>query len=360
MRRDRDLLLLTAWLAAANTAAAIAAYWMWRHYELAHPELLWSLAVVPVLSAWFLLRRRKRYADVRLSTLSAFRHTRPDLRTLSRHLPQAAGLAGLALLLMGMAQPQSKDSWQDVTREGIDIVIAMDVSASMLAKDFEPDRLDAAKSVAMKFIDGRPNDRIGLVVFEGEAFTQCPLTTDHDVLKDLFMKARSGMIEGGTAVGMGLATAINRLRESTRKSRVIILMTDGVNNRGMIQPLDAARIAQQYGIRVYTIGVGSRGKALSPVAQGPNGQYQYAYVDVEIDDDMMKQVADLTGGTYFRATDEGKLKDVYEQIDKLEKTREKITRYSRHSDKYFKPLFAGCSLLVLGLLLDKTLFRTTP
>ena len=174
------------------------------------------------------------------------------------------------------------------------------------------------------------------------------------------MKARSGMIEGGTAVGMGLATAINRLRESTRKSRVIILMTDGVNNRGMIQPLDAARIAQQYGIRVYTIGVGSRGKALSPVAQGPNGQYQYAYVDVEIDDDMMKQVADLTGGTYFRATDEGKLKDVYEQIDKLEKTREKITRYSRHSDKYFKPLFAGCSLLVLGLLLDKTLFRTTP
>jgi len=360
MRRDRDLLLLTAWLAAANTAAAIAAYWMWRHYELAHPELLWSLAVVPVLSALFLLRRRKRYADVRLSTLSAFRHTRPDLRTLSRYLPQAAGLAGLALLLMGMAQPQSKDSWQDVTREGIDIVIAMDVSASMLAKDFEPDRLDAAKSVAMKFIDGRPNDRMGLVVFEGEAFTQCPLTTDHDVLKDLFAQARSGLIQGGTAVGMGLATAVNRLRDSDAKSKVVILLTDGVSNAGTVQPLDAAQIAQQFGVRVYTIGVGTRGKALSPVALYPNGQYRYDYVDVEIDEDMMRQVADMTDGRYFRATDNRSLKDIYGEIDRMERTRIKVTEHSRRNEEYFPWVMAGACCLLFAFVIDKSLLRTTP
>ncbi|HMU13679.1 MAG: VWA domain-containing protein [Bacteroidetes bacterium] len=360
MRPSRDLIILIALLLLVHAALAGAGWWMQKHYLVASPHLYWGLVAIPALSVWYVWRRNRRVPRATLPTVRSFVQGPFDWKARLRHLPFVAVLGGLGMLLLSMTRPQSSHEGSDITVEGIDIMIAMDFSASMLAKDFKPDRLEAARTMALRFIDGRPNDRIGLVVYEGEAFTQCPLTTDHDVLKDLFMKARSGMIEGGTAVGMGLATAINRLRESTRKSRVIILMTDGVNNRGMIQPLDAARIAQQYGIRVYTIGVGSRGKALSPVAQGPNGQYQYAYVDVEIDDDMMKQVADLTGGTYFRATDEGKLKDVYEQIDKLEKTREKITRYSRHSDKYFKPLFAGCSLLVLGLLLDKTLFRTTP
>ena len=241
-----------------------------------------------------------------------------------------------------------------------DIAIAMDVSASMLARDFSPDRLEAAKAVAMQFIDRRPNDRIGLVVYEGEAFTQCPLTTDHDVLKDLFAQVRSGLIEGGTAVGMGLATAVNRLRESEAKSRVIILLTDGVNNAGNVQPVDAAQIAAQFGIRVYTIGVGTRGKALSPVARYPNGKYRYDHVDVEIDEEMLQEVAARTDGRYFRATDEAKLRAIYAEIDQLEKTRIKVTEHSRRNEEYFPLALAGSGLLLLGLLLDRSLFRTTP
>lgn len=360
MRPDRDLILMIAWMVTAHAAAAAAAVWMHAHYELAHPELLWALAVVPLISIWWILRRRARFADVRLSTLSGLRHTRPDLLTQMRYLPLAAGLTGLALLLMSMAQPQSKDSWQDVTREGIDIVIAMDVSASMLAKDFDPDRLDAAKSVALNFIDGRPNDRIALVVFEGEAFTQCPLTTDHDVLKDLFAQARSGLIQGGTAVGMGLATAVNRLRDSDAKSKVVILLTDGVSNAGTVQPLDAAQIAQQFGVRVYTIGVGTRGKALSPVAIYPNGQYRYDQVEVEIDEDMMREVAAMTDGKYFRATDNRSLKDIYAEIDRMERTRIKVTEHSRRNEEYFPLVMAGACCLVFAFVLDKSLLRTTP
>lgn len=360
MRPSRDLIVLLTLLVLLHAALVGAGWWLWKHYGIASPRMAWALLAIPILSAWYMWRRNRRAPRVRLTTVSAFTQGPVGWKAWLRHLPFVLALGGLGLLLLSMTRPQSSHESSDITVEGIDIMIAMDFSASMLAKDFKPDRLEAARTMALRFIDSRPNDRIGLVVYEGEAFTQCPLTTDHDVLRDLFMKARTGMIEGGTAVGMGLATAINRLRESTRKSRVIILMTDGVNNRGMIQPLDAARIAEQFGIRVYTIGVGSRGKALSPVAPGLNGQYQYGYVDVEIDDEMLKQVADITGGTYFRATDEHKLKDVYDRIDELEKTREKVTRYSRHSDKYFKPLLAGCALLALGLLLDKTLMRTAP
>ncbi len=361
MRRlDRDLIVLMVMLVVAHVIAVLAGIWMARHYELANPRLLWALAIVPLLAVWYAWRRNKRQPRVTLSTVSALRSGPMDLMARLRHLPFVAGLLALALLLLSMARPQSKDSWQDVTRDGIDIVIAMDFSASMLAKDFKPDRLQAARDVAMRFIDDRPNDRIGLVVYEGEAFTQCPLTTDHAVLNDLFRQARSGLINGGTAVGMGLATAINRLRDSDSKSKVIILLTDGVNNAGTIQPLDAAQIAKQFGIRVYTIGVGTRGKALSPVAIYPNGQFKYDYVDVEIDDDMLRQVADMTGGKYFRATDEKKLKNIYQEIDKLEKTRVKVTEYSRRNEEYFPMLLAGCALFALSLLLERTFFRTTP
>ena len=360
MRRSRDLITLIALLLMVHAAAIAASFWMWRHYELASPKMLWLLLIVPLLSAWYVWRRNKRQPRATLSTLASLEHGPIDLFARLRHLPFIAGLLGLSLLLLAMSRPQSKDSWQDVTRDGIDIMIAMDFSASMLAKDFRPDRLEAARDVAMRFIDDRPNDRIGLVVYEGEAFTQCPLTTDHNVLNDLFRKAHSGMIDGGTAVGSGLATAINRLRESESKSKVIILLTDGVNNAGTIQPLDAAQIAAQMGIRVYTVGLGTHGKALAPVAIYPNGQFKYDYVDVDIDEEMMRQVADMTGGKYFRATDEKKLKGIYSEIDKLEKTRTKVTEHSRRNEEYFPVLLAGCCLFAFSLLLDRTFFRTTP
>ncbi len=360
MRRSRDLIILVVLLLLVHAATFAAWWWLKDHYELAAPRMLWALALVPLLAIWFVVRRNKRRPSATLSTLKAMEHGPVDLVAHARHVPFALALLGLALLLLSMARPQSKDSWQDVTHDGIDIMIAMDYSASMLAKDFNPDRLDAARDVAMRFIDDRPNDRIGLVVYEGEAFTQCPLTTDHDVLKDLFMKAKTGMINGGTAVGMGLATAINRLRESKGKSKVVILLTDGMNNAGTIQPLDAAQIAEELGIRVYTIGVGTRGKALSPVAIYPNGQYKYDYVDVDVDEAMLKKVAAMTGGRYFRATDEKKLREIYQEIDRLEKTRVKVTEHSSHTEEYFMPLAGGCALLVLSLLLGNTILRTTP
>lgn len=360
MGRNRDLLLPVIGLVLVHACAAAAVWWTSRHYDLASPRMLWGLALVPLLSAWYLWRRNARHPRARLSTLSSLTNGPLDLRARLRDLPFLLALLGLAGLVITMARPQSKDNWQDVTREGIDIMIAMDFSTSMLAKDFKPDRLEAARNVALRFIADRPDDRIGLVVYEGEAYTQCPLTTDHRVLVDLFQKARTGLITGGTAVGAGLATAVNRLRESTGKSKVIILLTDGVSNQGTIQPLDAAQIAAQFGIRVYTVGVGSVGKALSPVAIYPNGQYKYEYVPVEIDEAMMKQVADLTGGKYFRATNERKLGEIYNEIDKLEKTREKVTEHSRHNEEYFPVLAAATALLLLSVLLGLTLLRTTP
>ena len=360
MRRSRDLIILLVLLVLVHVAVVVAAWWLKEHYELASPKLLWGLVLVPLLSLYYVIRRDLRRPRATLSTLRALRNGPTDLLARMRHLPFAMALLGLGLMLLSMARPQSKDSWKDVTHDGIDIVIAMDYSGSMYAKDFEPNRLEAARDVALKFIDARPNDRIGLVIYEGEAFTQCPLTTDHEVLKNLFREARTGMITGGTAIGMGLATAINRLRESTSKSKVVILLTDGMNNSGTIQPLDAAQIAEELGIRVYTIGVGTRGRALSPVAIYPSGQYKYDYVDVDIDDDMLQKMATMTGARYFRATDEKKLNEIYQEIDRLEKTRMKVTEHSSRTEEYFKPLLAGCSLLFLSLFLGNTLLRTTP
>lgn len=360
MRPGRDLIVLLVMLVLLHAALIGAAWWLWHHYEIASQRMVWGLLAIPLLSAWYAWRRNKRHPRATLSTVRVLASGPMDLKARLRHLPFVLALGGLGLLLLSMVRPQSSHEESDITVDGIDIMIAMDFSTSMLARDFKPDRLEAARAMAMRFIDARPNDRIGLVVYEGEAFTQCPLTTDHDVLRDLFLQARSGLIDGGTAVGVGLSTAILRLRESTRKSKVVILMTDGVNNAGTVQPLDAAQAAELNGIRVYTIGVGTRGMASTPYSLGFNGQYQYKMMPVEIDEEMLRQVADMTGGKYFRATDEKNLKKVYEEIDQLEKTREKVTRYSRHSDKYFAVLLAGCALLALGLLLERTLLRTTP
>src|SRR5690606_34350777 len=308
MRRSRDLILLITLLVLVHVVLLVAAWWLREQHELASPRLLWALLLVPLLSIWYAFRRNQRRPRATLSTLGTLRNGPFDLLASLRHLPFALAMLGLGLMLLAMTRPQSRDSWKDMTHEGIDIVIAMDYSASMLAKNFDPNRLEAARDVAISFVDARPNDRIGLVVYEGEAFTQCPLTTDHRVLKNLFLEARTGLITGGTAIGMGLATALNRLRESTSKSKVVILLTDGMNNAGTIQPLDAAQIAEELGIRVYTIGVGSHGRALSPVAIYPNGQYKYEYVDVDIDEAMLQRVAEVTNARYFRATDEKKLR----------------------------------------------------
>jgi Ca-activated chloride channel family protein len=354
MRNDRDRLAMLAWVLVALGLATGALIHMLRSFEAQHPHLLWALGLVVLLGAWYVIGSRTRHPQVRLSTLGAIAHGPTDVLALLRPLPMALSLLGAALLLMAMARPQSRDNWQDVHREGIDIVMALDISVSMLAKDLRPDRLEASKRVAMEFIDARPNDRIGLVVYEGEAFTQCPLTTDHAVLKDFFQLARPGQVTGGTAVGMGLATALNRLRDSEAKSKVVILLTDGVNNAGSIQPIDAAQIAATLGIRVYTIGVGTHGKALSPVTRYANGQFRYEYVDVEIDERMLRQVADLTGGKYFRATDEKKLKAIYH----LEKTRINVTEHSRRNEEYFPFVLVGAGALLLAFILDRTLLRT--
>lgn len=358
MRRDRDAWMQLAWLSAALIGAAIAAYLTHVRHAFAQPAyLLAALALLPLL-AWVLLRMRRRSSHVVLSTLTAQVPKRLGLRIVLRGLPLAALVGGTALLIAAMARPQAEDSSEERHREGIDIVIAMDVSGSMLARDLKPDRLEAAKRVAMDFIDGRPNDRIGLVVYEGEAFTQCPLTTDHAVLKTLFSEARSGLIANGTAVGLGLATAVNRLRHSDAKSKVVILLTDGVNNTGAVQPLDAAALAERMGVRVYTIGLGTRGKALSPVGRYPDGTLHFDYVDVDLDEKTLQGIAQATGGRYFRATDERKLKEIYAEIDQLEKTRFKVEQYSFKVEKYHALALWGTALLLGAFVSEKLFFRS--
>ncbi|MCB0770952.1 MAG: VWA domain-containing protein [Flavobacteriales bacterium] len=358
MRGNRDMILAVLWSALAVAGVILALLYCVRTFDAAKPWVFWCLLLLLPLIVLHTIRTTRRGPMVRLSTLYALVNGPVDILSIFRHLPFAAAVLGTGLLLIAMARPQSEDNWQDVQREGIDIVIALDISASMLAKDLKPDRLEASKRVAINFIDGRPNDRIGLVVYEGEAFTQCPITTDHRVLKELFTEVRSGLIDGGTAVGTGLATALNRLRESEAKSKVVILLTDGVNNAGTIQPSDAAMIAEQLGIRVYTIGVGTMGKALSPVQRHATGQYRYDYVDVEIDEATLREVADRTGGKYFRATDERKLNDIYAEIDRLERTRIKVTEHRAMSEEYFPFALLGCGILVFGALLDRSILRT--
>jgi Ca-activated chloride channel family protein len=254
-----------------------------------------------------------------------------------------------------LARPQKTDKYQDVSTEGIDIVLTQDISGSMLSRDFKPDRLEAAKNMATEFISGRPYDRIGLVVFSGESFTQCPLTTDHAVLINLLREIQSGMIEDGTAIGMGLATAVSRIKDSKAKSKVIILLTDGVNNKGEIAPATAAGIAKTFGIRVYTIGVGTQGVAPYPV-QTPYG-IQYQDMQVEIDEEILQDIAQTTGGKYFRATDNNSLEKIYKEIDKLEKSKIDVKQFIRKEERYMLPALIAFFMLVLEIIARNTLFR---
>ena len=321
----------------------------------AEPLFLYLLAVVPAMIAFYLLKQQKTTASLRMPGLQQFAETTKTYRHFLRHAFFAFRTLSITLLIIVLARPQSTSKFQNVTTEGIDIVLTLDISGSMLARDFRPDRLEASKNVAIEFISGRPYDRMGLVVFSGESFTQCPLTTDHAVLINLLREIQSGMIEDGTAIGMGLATAVNRIKDSQAKSKVIILLTDGVNNRGEIAPATAAGIAKTFGIRVYTIGVGTQGMAPYPV-NTPFG-VQFQDMPVEIDEAILKEISETTGGKYFRATDNNKLVQVYNEIDKLEKSKIDVKQFSRKEEKFFIPALIAFCLLALEILVRNTLFR---
>ncbi|MHB1050238.1 MAG: vWA domain-containing protein [Bacteroidota bacterium] len=324
----------------------------------ANPELLLLLVVVPLMALWYYYRLQKKESDVRYSTLSPFSGIGQSLKERLRHLPFILRMLVVTLVIIALARPQTTSRGENVYSEGIDIILALDISGSMLAEDFQPNRIEAAKAVAQEFITGRTNDRIGLVIFSGESFTQCPLTVDYEVLKSLIKPLKSGMIEDGTAIGLGLANGINRLRESKAKSKVIILLTDGVNNRGEIDPITAAQIAQSFGIRVYTVGVGTAGEAPYPV-QTPYGT-RYQMVPVEIDEKVLRQVAQMTDGKYFRATDNRKLRAIYREIDTLEKTRIEVRSFRRYTELFYSFVMAAVMLLLIDVGVSRTWLRKIP
>ncbi len=325
----------------------------------AQPYWFLLLALIPVFIFLYITRRNKQQASLQLSSTTWLDDN--PVKTLRQRLiflPFALRMLAFVFLIIVMARPQSALQRKKINIEGIDIILALDVSGSMRAMDLKPNRLDAAKKVAQTFIDGRQNDRIGLVIFSGEAFTQCPLTTDHKVLKDLFKPIHSGMIEDGTAIGDGLATAINRIKESKAISRVIILLTDGVQNRGSIDPESAAEIAKTFGIRVYTIGVGSKGTAPMPM-QTALGE-QIVYVPVEIDEDILKKVAAATDGKYFRAINNKNLKEVYKEIDLLEKSKIDVDIFQNKYEEFLPFALIALGLFLLEILLKLSVFKTRP
>ncbi|WP_252789373.1 vWA domain-containing protein [Mucilaginibacter flavidus] len=328
---------------------------MFKGIEFAHPGFFWLLLLIPVTIAWYIWRERKLYGYLSVSAVKGFSLPQKSLKPMFRHSGIVLRSLALAALIAALARPQSSLSWQNSTTEGIDIVIASDISGSMLAEDFEPNRMEAGKNIAIDFIKNRPNDRIGLVIFSGESFTQCPLTIDHDVLINLFKDIKNGMIDDGTAIGMGLATAVNRLKESDAKSKVVILLTDGSNNTGSIPPITAAEIAKQFNIRVYTVGLGTKGMAPYPV-QTPMG-IQYQRVPVDVDEVTLGKIADITGGKYFRATNNSTLKNIYEQIDKLEKAKIDVTQYHKKTEMFLPLVVITLLLLLLEFVLKNTVLK---
>lgn len=327
--------------------------------EFAYPAFFWALALLPVMVVWYILRGRKSTSSMTLSGFENLDEKVGSSRIWLRHLLFLLRLTVVILLIVVLARPQSSNQWEQVTTEGIDIVMCMDVSGSMRAMDFRPNRLEASKDVGIEFVNARENDRFGLVVFAGESFTQCPMTTDRGVVVNFLNEIDFGVIEDGTAIGMGLATAVNRIKDSKAKSKVVILLTDGVNNRGDVGPVTAAEIAASFGIRVYTIGVGTRGNAPVPV-QDAFGRTVTRSMPVEIDEDVLKKIAETTDGTYFRATDNHKLREIYQQIDELEKTRMDVKQFSKKKEEYFPFILAAMLILLFEILLRYTIFRTIP
>lgn len=322
-----------------------------------NPEFFYLLFVIIPMVVWYILMYKRNTASIKVSSTAPIFKAPKTYKHYLRHLIFILQIMAIALFIAVLARPQSSSNWDSITTEGIDIVISLDISSSMLARDFSPDRLEAAKDVAMKFISGREHDRMGLVVFAGEAFTQCPLTTDKTVLLNLFNDLKSGMIEDGTAIGNGLATAVARIKDSDAVSRVIILLTDGENNRGEIAPLTAAEIAKTFGVRVYTIGVGTIGTAPYPV-QTPYG-IQLQSMEVKIDEEILTQISAITDGKYFRATNNAKLEEIYKEIDALEKSKIEVNEFSRKSEEFLPFAIAGFLLLITSLLLRFS-FRSIP
>lgn len=322
----------------------------------ASPAYLFLLLLLIPVVGWYIYELRKADASLQLSDTQTLGKQPKSARIYLLHVPFVLRVACITLLSIALARPQLTNRWSSESTEGIDIMMALDISGTMQAEDLKPNRLEAAKQVASDFVIARPNDQIGLVVFAGESFTQCPLTTDHAVLINLFKSVKFGMIEDGTAIGLGLANAVNRMKDSQTKSKVIILLTDGSNNRGEIDPQTAAEIAKTYGIRVYAIGVGSHGQARVPV-QTPVG-VQYMMMDSEFDESTLQRIANTTGGQYFRATDNSSLKSIYEQIDQLEKTKLRVREYAKHTDIFPPFIVAALLCLIAEIILRYFVLRT--
>jgi Ca-activated chloride channel homolog len=328
-------------------------------FEFAYPKALWLLTLLIPIITWYIFRHRKTIPTVLVSSIQAVKKLPVPFKLIISHLIFGLKLLAIALLIICLARPQSSNRWENQSIQGIDIVMALDISGSMLARDFKPDRLEASKDLATEFISGRPNDRIGLVVFSAESFTQCPLTTDHAVLINLFRDIKSGMIEDGTAIGVGLANAVKRLKDSEAVSKVIILLTDGVNNQGVIDPITAAELAKTFGIRVYTIGVGSKGTAPYPV-QDFFGRIVYQQMPVEIDEPTLQHISDITGGQYFRATNNEKLRQIYNEIDKLEKSKINVKEFTRKEEEYLPYAVSAFIILLFEFIVRKTFLRSIP
>ncbi|WP_339650454.1 VWA domain-containing protein [uncultured Maribacter sp.] len=330
---------------------------MLENISFANPDFFWLFLVLPIAIVWYIFKQKEETASLRISSTKGFSYKtilpklKPGLFLLR--------LLALGAIIVALARPQTEDiSTRTKTTKGIDIVMAIDVSSSMLARDLKPNRLSALKDVAADFIKKRPNDRIGLVVYAGEGYTKTPVTTDKSIVLNALSEITYGQLEDGTAIGMGLATSVNRLKESTAKSKIIILLTDGVNNSGFIEPQTASDLAIEFGIKTYTIGLGTNGNALSPIAYNADGSFRYGMRQVEIDEDLLKDIALATGGRYFRATDNESLEEIYDEINKLEKTEIEEFKYYRYEEK-FRPwvLLAG-ALLLVEWILRNTLFRS--
>jgi Ca-activated chloride channel family protein len=358
MSTSRIIALITIVLTMAFIAGV--GLWLYNMYHYDTPWAFWFLLAIPILGVHYFILSEKNQGTVNTSDLGVLDDTGESVIAYARHSLFSFRALAIAAVVFALARPQSEESFENLQKEGIDIVLAMDVSVSMLSKDFKPDRLSSSKKVAAEFVSDRTDDRIGLVVYEGESFTQVPLTSDHRVVLTGLADLEPGLIEGGTAIGMGLATAVNRLRNSEATSKVIILLTDGVNNMGQIDPLDAAKIAEAFGVRVYTIGVGTQGTALSPTGVYANGKYRFEWREVKIDEEILKKIAKTTGGEYFRATSEENLVGIYQQIDQLEKTKFNVLRYENKTEEFFWFILAGITLLFCEFIFRNTLFSTTP
>ena len=323
-----------------------------------NPSFFWLFSLIPLLIIWEIYSHKNRQAHLQLSNLDTIK--RKTLRVYLRPTLFIFRIITLSLLIIAMARPQtSETSVKSKTNKGIDIVMAIDVSSSMLAQDLKPNRLNALKRVASDFIDDRVSDRIGLVIYAGESYTLTPITSDKNIIKNSLSEIQyQGLIEDGTAIGMGLATSVNRLKDSKAKSKVIILLTDGVNNSGFIDPKIASELAAEYEIKTYTIGLGSNGMAKAPIGIMPNGNFQYGMTKVEIDEKLLRSIADMTGGQYFRATDNEKLKQIYSVINKLEKTEIEEFKYTNYNEKYRPFLFLALIFIILEFISRNTLFRS--